>query len=152
MKRYLYFTLCKREWASRRKTGLSNILITQGFLWKTKATHLSVCFFFFKKGIFIHRNNEDQFQELEKLILPVLLFYPWTLKKNIANASSVIQQKKSNAKGRTDHVEVFSKIIVCVYCWLCWVLTAAGVFLQLQGAGPPSSCTAWASLWGGFSR
>ena len=36
---------------------------------------------FFKKGIFIHRNNENPFQELEKLILPVLLFYAWTLKK-----------------------------------------------------------------------
>lgn len=82
-----------------------------------------------KKGIFIHRNNENQFQELEKLILPVLLFYPWTLEKNTANVSSVIQQKKSNAKGKTDHGELYFTIILCVYCWPGWVLTAAGVFL-----------------------
>ena len=51
-----------------------------------------------KKGIFIHRNNENQFQELEKLILPVLLFYPWTLEKNTANASSVFNKRKAMIK------------------------------------------------------
>lgn len=137
LRRGINVTLCKREWAFLRKTGLSNILFTQGFPWKIKAfSHLPPPPKSKKtktKKHFYAWNYWKSFSQTRiKSSSSNSVILPLVTKKNIANTSLLIRKKKkkkSNAGGRTGHVRLleihlyftgnFKKILR--EFWLCLI-------------------------------
>lgn len=74
-----------------------------------------------QKGIFIHRTSENQFHKLEKSSSSNSVILPIATKKNIANALSLAQLKKSNADGKTNNVRLLERQYVYIGI-LCKIL------------------------------